>query len=77
MAAVDGKVAQFVWGNAIHFVEGFGFDATEAGAIVVDFAVAIGVVEVNAPAVITHQTKILLQLIGVEVDIEVGALGWL
>ena len=69
MAAVDGEVVEFIGGDGEHFLEGFGFDAAEAGAAVVNAAGAIGGVEVDAPAVVSHQAEVLFELGGGQVDV--------
>jgi hypothetical protein len=69
VAAVDGEVTEFFGRDAEHFLEGFGFDAAEAGAMVVNLAGAIGVVEVDAPAVVADHAEVLVELGGGQVHV--------
>jgi hypothetical protein len=75
VAAVDRKFVQICWLNAKHGLEGIGLYPTELWPIGVNFAVAVGLVEVNAPAIWANHAEVAAELVGGKVGIEVWPTG--
>jgi hypothetical protein len=73
-AAVDREVVQFLRLNPKHRLEALGGDAAKAGALLVDLALAGGLVKIDAPAVCAHHAEVDGELVGREVLIQVGAI---
>ncbi len=59
-AAGDRKLVQLPRLNAVHFLEDIGFHPAEPGAIVIDLALTVRVVEIDAPAVDADHAQVLL-----------------
>jgi hypothetical protein len=53
-AAVNGKVVEVIWLDAIHLLKDFGFNSAKSRTIGINSTFAASLIEMNAPAILPH-----------------------
>jgi hypothetical protein len=76
-AAVDRKIIQVFWLNPIEIVENLWFHPAKTRAIGINSAFTGRLIKIDAPAIVSDQTEVVIHLIGREILIQFWAIDWI